>query len=74
MPELNDPERQAVRMLSRLSMISRSSIAAFIMNCRITSNLHNMTDEQYADTVKKSASAFIRLTQAVDFELRSIGL
>jgi hypothetical protein len=71
---LNDPERQAIRAFSRYSLISRSSIATFIMNCRITSNLHNMTDEQYADTVRKSTKAFIELVAAVDYELRGLGL
>ena len=62
---LYDIEKEAVRQLVKNGVNSYGSITAFLMQCRVARNLHHMSEEVYADTLKKSTKAYIAMYREV---------
>lgn len=62
---LYDIEKEAVRQLVKGGVTSYGAITAFLMQCRVTRNLHHMDDEAYADTIRKSTRAYLAMYREV---------
>lgn len=62
---LYDFEIAAARFLYNNGIKSRGSITAFLSSCRVMRNLHHMNEQQYADTVRKSSTAYVAMFKEV---------